>query len=126
MADPDVPLHLRTMSLARTLLPRNRLKVGLDPFCAATRDKKAGEYAFCDGNADTVAWEKPIVCFEMDGPQDLAPCTEPGAVLVFSPVGDGAGLPAIRCGLWWKKPAGCSGFRCSCRIWRTTSKPNKN
>ena len=59
MADPDVPVPMRTLSLARTLLPRNRLKVGLTPFC------QGGEYAFCDGNADTLAWDKRLLCFEM-------------------------------------------------------------
>ena len=59
MSDPDVPVAMRTMSLARTLLPHNRLKVGLTPFC------QGGEYAFCDGATDRVAWEQRLVCFEM-------------------------------------------------------------
>jgi type IV secretion system protein VirB4 len=55
----DLPRKARTLTMARTLLQVQRLKVGLEPFC------HGGEYAFCDGNEDTFAWESRLLCFEM-------------------------------------------------------------
>lgn len=55
----DLPRAARTVSMARQLLQVTRLKVGLAPFCAG------GEYAFCDGSAETVAWDQRLLCFEM-------------------------------------------------------------
>ena len=57
----DLPRHERTLSRARQLLQVTRLKVGLAPFC------EGGEYSFCDGSTQTVAWDQRLLCFEMSG-----------------------------------------------------------
>ena len=54
-----LPRQSRTLTMARTLLQVQRLKVGLEPFC------EGGEYAFCDGGEDTLAWDSRLLCFEM-------------------------------------------------------------
>jgi type IV secretion system protein VirB4 len=55
----ELPRHARTLSMARKLLQVTRLKVGLAPFC------QGGEYSFCDGSTETVAWDQRLICFEM-------------------------------------------------------------
>jgi type IV secretion system protein VirB4 len=57
----ELPRHARTLSMARQLLQVTRLKVGLEPFC------EGGEYSFCDGSTQTVAWDQRLLCFEMSG-----------------------------------------------------------
>ena len=106
MGDPDVPVAMRTMSLARTFLGgRRRLTVGLDAVLYG------GEYAFCDGGADSVAWDKRIVCFEMSALKGTPAGPASGAGLVFSAVGGAVVYRAIRCGSWSTRPAGCWEFR---------------
>jgi type IV secretion system protein VirB4 len=55
----ELPRHERTLSMARQLLQVTRLKVGLEPFC------QGGEYSFCDGSTQAVAWDQRLLCFEM-------------------------------------------------------------
>src|SRR4029077_7221135 len=56
------PPRQRTLSLARTLLQVQRLKIGFAPFCAG------GEYDFLDGSDDSIDWQQPLLlCFEMSG-----------------------------------------------------------
>jgi type IV secretion system protein VirB4 len=57
----DLPRQDRTLSMARQLLQVRHLKVGLEPFC------EGGEYSFCDGSTQTVAWDQRLLCFEMSG-----------------------------------------------------------
>lgn len=56
-----LPSHERTLSIFRTLLPVQRLKVGLGPYCAGA------PYAYLDGDHDSLALESRQVCFEMSG-----------------------------------------------------------
>ena len=118
MGDPDVPVHLRTMSLARTFLSgqHHRLKVGLNPFC------QGGEYAFCDGNADSVAWGQRLVCFEMSAlrkhPRALGRCL-PAAFTNWRR----GGLRATRCASLSMRHAGSWASRPCLVRWRNGSKP---
>ncbi len=57
----DLPRQDRTLSMARQLLQVTRLKVGLAPFC------EGGEYSFCDGTTQSIAWDQRLICFEMSG-----------------------------------------------------------
>jgi type IV secretion system protein VirB4 len=57
----DLPRSQRTLSMTRQLVQVTRLKVGLSPFC------EGGEYSFCDGSTQTVAWGQRLLCFEMSG-----------------------------------------------------------
>jgi type IV secretion system protein VirB4 len=57
----DLPRSQRTLSMTRQLVQVTRLKVGLSPFC------EGGEYSFCDGSTQTVAWDQRLLCFEMSG-----------------------------------------------------------
>ena len=105
MADPDVPVPMRTLSLARTpAAAHTASRSDSTPFC------QGGEYAFCDGNADTLAWDKRLLCFEMAALKAMPARTRAGAGLVLSPTGNALVHRAIPCASLSMRPAGCSAF----------------
>ena len=54
-----LPAPQRTLSMYRRLMQCQRLKIGLDPFCAG------GPYRFFDAQEDAFALDARLVCFEM-------------------------------------------------------------
>jgi type IV secretion system protein TrbE len=64
----------RTMSMARRLIQVQRLKVGLEPFCAG------GTASFFDASEDAFSLQARLVCFEMETirqtPRAIGPCLD--------------------------------------------------